>query len=182
MHMDRKLAKRTHCESERKQMGNGLLACRSNPAGSQISSTVASNAWGQSGWPVRLYFVRCIRLSNVYVVWKSDLYTHQTTTTLVHAWGPRAVQHSHLPTCKVASNMQDAHMYPYGPESNCLSKRKRPCRRQRTLSITSHCIICYFATLNFGCLLLCHPVSMTGGTVCVYDLWVRWHIGEAHKW
>jgi hypothetical protein len=41
--------------------------------------------------------------------------------------------------------------------------------------------ICYFATLNFGCLLLCHPVSMTGGTVCVYDLWVRWHIGEAHK-
>jgi hypothetical protein len=41
--------------------------------------------------------------------------------------------------------------------------------------------ICYFATLNFGCLLLCHPVSMTGGTVCVYDLWVRWHTGEAHK-
>jgi hypothetical protein len=41
--------------------------------------------------------------------------------------------------------------------------------------------ICYFATLNFGCLLLCHPMSMTGGTVCVYDLWVRWHIGEAHK-
>jgi hypothetical protein len=41
--------------------------------------------------------------------------------------------------------------------------------------------ICYFATLNFDCLLLCHPVSMTGGTVCVYDLWVRWHTGEAHK-
>jgi hypothetical protein len=39
MNMDRKLAKRTHCESESKQMGNGLLACRSNPAGSQISST-----------------------------------------------------------------------------------------------------------------------------------------------
>jgi hypothetical protein len=42
--------------------------------------------------------------------------------------------------------------------------------------------ICYFATLNFGYMLLCHPVSMTGGTVCVYDLWVRWHTGEAHKW
>jgi hypothetical protein len=42
--------------------------------------------------------------------------------------------------------------------------------------------ICCFATLKFGCLLLCHPVSMTGGTVCVYDLWVRWHTGEAHKW
>jgi hypothetical protein len=41
--------------------------------------------------------------------------------------------------------------------------------------------ICYFATLNFGCMLLCHLVSMTGGTVCVYDLWVRWHTGEAHK-
>jgi hypothetical protein len=41
--------------------------------------------------------------------------------------------------------------------------------------------ICCFATLKFGCLLLCHPVSMTGGTVCVYDLWVRWHTGEAHK-
>jgi hypothetical protein len=41
--------------------------------------------------------------------------------------------------------------------------------------------ICCFATLKFGCLLLCHPVSMTGGTICVYDLWVRWHNGEAHK-
>jgi hypothetical protein len=41
--------------------------------------------------------------------------------------------------------------------------------------------ICCFATLKFGCLLLCHLVSMTGGTVCVYDLWVRWHTGEAHK-
>jgi hypothetical protein len=33
--------------------------------------------------------------------------------------------------------------------------------------------ICCFATLKFDCLLLCHPVSMTGRTVCVYDLWVR---------
>jgi hypothetical protein len=33
--------------------------------------------------------------------------------------------------------------------------------------------ICCFATLKFACLLLCHPVSMTGGTICVYDLWVR---------
>lgn len=41
--------------------------------------------------------------------------------------------------------------------------------------------ICYFATLNFGCLLLCHPVSMTSGTICVYDLWARWHTSEAHK-
>jgi hypothetical protein len=44
-----------------------------------------------------------------------------------------------------------------------------------------HALICCFATLKFGCLLLCHPVSMTGGTVCVYDLWVRWHTGEAYK-
>jgi hypothetical protein len=41
--------------------------------------------------------------------------------------------------------------------------------------------ICYFDTLNFGCLLLCHPVSMTGGTVCVYNLWVRLYTSEAHK-
>jgi hypothetical protein len=41
--------------------------------------------------------------------------------------------------------------------------------------------ICDFATLNFGCLLLCHPVSMTSGTICVYDLWTRWHTSEAHK-
>jgi hypothetical protein len=39
-----------------------------------------------------------------------------------------------------------------------------------------------FATLSFGFLLLCHPVSMTGGTICVYNLWTRRHIiGEAHK-
>jgi hypothetical protein len=42
--------------------------------------------------------------------------------------------------------------------------------------------ICDFVSLNFVCLLLCHHVCMTGGTICVYDLWVRWHTGEAHKW
>jgi hypothetical protein len=31
---------------------------------------------------------------------------------------------------------------------------------------------CYFATLNFVSLLLCHLVSMACGTIYVYDLWV----------
>jgi hypothetical protein len=33
--------------------------------------------------------------------------------------------------------------------------------------------ICNFATLSFDFLLLCHLVSMTGGTIYVYDLWAR---------
>lgn len=32
---------------------------------------------------------------------------------------------------------------------------------------------CYFATLSFVSLLLCHPMSMICKTIYVYDLWVR---------
>jgi hypothetical protein len=42
--------------------------------------------------------------------------------------------------------------------------------------------ICYFATLCFGSILLCHHVSITSETICIYDLWVRWYTDEAHKW
>jgi hypothetical protein len=38
----------------------------------------------------------------------------------------------------------------------------------------------YFSS-HFGCTLLCHLVSITGGTIYVYDLWTRWHTEEAHK-
>jgi hypothetical protein len=34
--------------------------------------------------------------------------------------------------------------------------------------------IYYFATLCFGSMLLCHHVSMTSGTICVYDLNGLW--------
>jgi hypothetical protein len=68
----------------------------------------------------------------------------------------------------------------------CVVASARRCRRP-TYTLARAAVplqareICYFATHNFGCLLLCYPVSMTGGTVCVYDLWVRWHTGEGHK-
>jgi hypothetical protein len=30
---------------------------------------------------------------------------------------------------------------------------------------------CYFVTPSVGSLLLCHLMTMTCGTICVYDLW-----------